>query len=283
MTSSSSEGNARRWFVTGASSGIGRAIIERALADGDAVIASVRKPQALDDLQSLFPRTLEVEPLDVRDREATSATVKRVLRRGPVDIVVNNAGYGAVGAAEELTNGHVDDQLQTLLHGPIAITRAFLPALRKQGGGRIVQISSVAGQTVVRGASVYHAAKWGLEGFTESVAREVAGFGIRFTLIEPGAIRTGFARALQFASPLTAYQTGPVAEFRRYAGGGNEVYTGDPAKVASIIVDVTKMTEPPLRLALGCDAYTAIESTLQERVRELAHYRELSCSVAHAD
>jgi hypothetical protein len=119
------------------------------------------------------------------------------------------------------------------------------------------------------GASAYHAAKWGLEGFTESVAREVAGFGIRFTLIEPGAIRTGFARALQFASPLTAYQTGPVAEFRRYAGGGNEVYTGDPAKVASIIVDVTKMTEPPLRLALGCDAYTAIESTLQERLREL--------------
>ena len=146
MTSSSSEGNARRWFVTGASSGIGRAMIERALADGDAVIASVRKPQALNDLQSLFPQTLEVEPLDVRDHEAISATVKRVLRRGPVDIVVNNAGYGAVGAAEELTSGHVDDQLQTLLHGPIAITRAFLPGLREHGGGRIVQMSSIGGQ-----------------------------------------------------------------------------------------------------------------------------------------
>lgn len=155
---------ARRWFVTGAAGGMGRAIVERALADGDAVVASMRTPDALADLQQRFGQALEVEILDV-----------------------------------------------------VAITRAFLPALRWQGGGHIVQLSSVGGQTVFPGASAYHAAKWGLEGFTESVAQEVIGFGIRVTLIEPGAIRTGFGRALQFASPLAAYHTGPVAELRRHA------------------------------------------------------------------
>lgn len=262
---------------------MGRALVEHALAEGDAVVATVRKPDALNDLQSKFAQTLEVELLDVRDRVAIDTTVERVLERGPVDIVVNNAGYGAVGAAEEFTQLQIDDQLQTLLQGPIAITRAFLPSLREQGSGHIVQISSVGGQMAFPSAAVYHAAKWGLEGFTESLAQEVAAFGIRCTLIEPGATRTGFGPALLFASPLNAYRTGPVAEFRRYAGGGDEVYTGDPAKVASIIADVTRMPDPPLRLALGEDAYTAIDAALQARLRELGRYRELSCSVAIGD
>ena len=176
MTSPSGR-RARRWFVTGASGGMGRAIVERALGDGDAVVASMRTPDALADLQQRFGQALEVEALDVRDRMAIGRTVEQVLQRGPID-----------------------DQLQTLLCGPIAITRALLPALRRRGGGHIVQLSSVGGQTVFPGASAYHAAKWGLEGFTESVAQEVIGFGIRVTLIEPGAIRTGFGRALQFAS-----------------------------------------------------------------------------------
>ncbi len=280
---SASERSVRRWFVTGAASGMGRALVECALTDGDVVVASVRAPRALNDLQKRFPQTLEVEVLDVRDHAAIATTVEQITRRGGVDIVVNNAGYGAVGAAEELTGQRIDDQLQTLLHAPIAITRAFLPVLRERGGGHIIQISSAGGQMAYPGASAYHAAKWGLEGFTESVAQEVAGFGIRLTLIEPGAIRTGFVQALRFASQHTAYLGGPVAEFRRYAAQGDDVSTGDPGKVASIIVEVTKMSEPPLRLALGLDAYTVIDTALQERVRELARYRELSCSIALAD
>jgi len=271
---------ARRWFVTGASSGMGRALVEHALGDGDTVVATVRNPQALSDLHSRFPQSLEVATLDVRDREAINTTVEQVLRRGPVDIVVNNAGYGAIGAAEELTQSQIDDQLLTLLYGPIAVTRAFLPSLRDNGGGHIVQISSSGGLTAYPGASAYHAAKWGLEGFTESLAQEVAGFGIRVTIIEPGAIRTGFGPGLDFAAPLAAYQDGPMAKFREFAAGGDEVYTGDPAKVASAIAGVTRMSDPPLRLALGVDAYTLIEAALHKRLHELAEYGELSRSIS---
>ncbi len=283
MTHSSKSG-ARRWFVTGASSGLGRALVERVLADGDTVIAGVRNSVALSGLQSAYPHRLEVEVLDVRDRAAINATVGRVLQRGSVDIVVNNAGYGVIGAAEELTQGQVDDQLDTLLNGPIAITRAFLPALRRQRRGHIIQMSSYGGQSVSPANSMYSAAKWGLEGFSESLALEVKSFGIRVTIIEPGAIRTGFAQALEFAAPLPDYCDGPVAEFRKFVNGaGDETFTGDPVKVASIIVDVTRMSDPPLRLALGNDAYTAIDTALHERLRELNRYRELSGSIAHAD
>jgi len=141
----STAGDVRRWFVTGASSGMGRAMVECALGDGDKVIAAVRKPEALAELQAQFPQTLEVEQLDVRDRAAIGRTVELVLARGPVDIVVNNAGYGAIGAAEELTQDVIDDQLQTLLIAPIATTRAFLPAMRERGRGHIIQISSLGG------------------------------------------------------------------------------------------------------------------------------------------
>jgi NAD(P)-dependent dehydrogenase (short-subunit alcohol dehydrogenase family) len=275
------EGRARRWFVTGASSGIGHAIVSRALSDGDVVTAVARNTRALSALRDRFPLTLEVRTLDVRDRAAINRVVAAVLRYGPVDIVVNNAGFGAVGAAEELTDAQIDDQLLTMLHGPIAITRAFLPAFRENGGGKIIQLSGVGGQTAHAGASAYNAAKWGLEGFTESVANEVADFGIGITLIEPGAICAGFGRALHRASPLEAYRAGPVAAFRLLASGLFEVYTGDPARIASIIVDVARMPCPPLRLALGCDAYDAIDTALRRRLDALALHRELSCSVCH--
>ena len=165
MTSSSDEPAGRRWFITGASSGMGRALTERALADGDAVVATVRNVDSLSELQSQFPQQLEVEVLELRDRAAIKTTVERVLQRGPVDIVVNNAGYGAIGAAEELTQTQIDDQIATLLQGPIAITRAFLPSFRRQKGGHIIQMSSYGGQTAYPGGSMYSAAKWGFRGF----------------------------------------------------------------------------------------------------------------------
>src|SRR5690242_6315281 len=182
MTSDTGESRNRRWFVTGASSGLGRALVECALAEGDTVVATVRNRLALRDLESRYPNTLEVEALDVRDLRAISTTVGRIVRTGPVDIAVNNAGYGVVGAAEEFTEQQIDDQLRTLLYGPIAITRAFLPLMRRQRGGHIIQMSSFCGQAVFPGASIYSAAKWGLEAFSESVALEVKGFGINITI-----------------------------------------------------------------------------------------------------
>jgi NAD(P)-dependent dehydrogenase (short-subunit alcohol dehydrogenase family) len=280
-TSDTSKSRNRRWFVTGASSGLGRAIVERALADGDNVVAGVRKPLALRDLGSRYPNALKLEVLDVCDLAATSTTIARVLRSGPIDIVVNNAGYGVIGAAEEITEQQIDDQLRTLLRGPIAITRGFLPAMRRQKAGHIIQMSSFCGQVAVPAASMYSAAKWGLEGFSESVALEVKEFGIAVTIVEPGGHRTGFTKALDFAPPLAAYRDGPVAEFRRIAGA-EDTYTGDPAEVASRIIEVTRMPEPPLRLVIGRDAYMAIDSSLHDRLRALSQCRESSGSIQDA-
>src|SRR5262245_37636044 len=269
MTSDTSESRNRRWFVTGGSSGLGRALVECALAEGDTVVATVRHRLALSDLESHYPNTLEVEALDVRDLTAISTTVGRIVRTGPVDIAVNNAGYGVIGAAEEFTEQQIDDQLLTLLYGPIAVTRAFLPVMRRQRRRHMNMMASFFGQTVFPGASIYSAAKWGLEAFSESVALEVKGFGINVTIVEPGGQRTGFAKALDFATPLAAYHEGPVAEFCRIAGA-EDSYTGDPAKLASRVVEATRMSEPPLRMVVGDDAYIAIHSALRERLSALS-------------
>lgn len=273
MTVETVESHIRRWFVTGASKGLGRAIVERALAEGDVVVAGVRNQAALSDLKAHYPDALEVEMLDVRNLEAIDTTVARVLRRGPIDIVVNNAGYGVIGAAEELSDNQIDDQLQTLLRGPIAITRAFLPSMRKQRRGHIIQMSSYCGQAALPAGSMYIAAKWGLEGFSESVSLEINGFGIHVTIVEPGGHRTGFSKSLDIATPLAAYRDGPVAEFRRVAGG-DDTYTGDPAKLAARITELTRVPEPPLRLVVGDDAYTVIDTALRGRLRALWHGRE---------
>ena len=161
----------------------------------------MRNQAALSNLKAQYPDALEVEILDVRNLEAIDTTVARVLRRGPIDIVVNNAGYGVIGAAEELSDNQIDDQLQTLLRGPIAVTRAFLPSMRKQRRGHIIQMSSYCGQAALPAGSMYIAAKWGLEGFSESVSLEINGFGIHVTIVEPGGHRTGFSKSLDIAAP----------------------------------------------------------------------------------
>jgi NAD(P)-dependent dehydrogenase (short-subunit alcohol dehydrogenase family) len=164
----------RHWFITGASGGLGRQLTEHALRQGDRVTATVRRLTALDDLRAEHGDRLAVEVLDVTHPSDIDAVTGRVIAAGPVDIVVNNAGYSVMGATEEMTHEQVEHQLETLLHAPIRITRAFLKPMREQGGGRIIQISSMGGQMGAPISSAYHAGKWGLEGFTEGVSREVA-------------------------------------------------------------------------------------------------------------
>lgn len=258
---------------------MGRSLVEHVLGLGDQVAATVRRPDALADLQARYGDALQVELLDLRNLAAIDEVVERVTAQGPVDVVVNNAGYSVVGALEEITDEQIRDQLTILLHAPIAITRAFVPLLR-ENGGHILQISSVGGHAAFAGSSIYHAAKWGLEGFTESVAQEVAQFGVHCTIIEPGAIRTGFGQALQFAPELPPYKTGPVAGLREFVRGGDEVFTGDPAKVAAILVDVTTMSEPPLRLALGGDAVETLGAEFALRGESLRDHEDLSRSIA---
>ncbi|GAB2581086.1 SDR family oxidoreductase [Streptomyces capparidis] len=271
----------RHWFVTGASGGLGRRITECALQRGDRVTATVRRPAALDELRGTYGDRLTVETLDLTRPGDVGEVIGRTLRTEPVDIVVNNAGYAVVGAAEEMTDEQVRDQIEVLLLAPMLITRAFLKPMRKQGGGRIVQISSMGGQIGVPTHSAYHAGKWGLEGFTESVSREVRDFGIHLTLVEPGATRTGFSSALRYTAETAVYRDGAVGRTRRHLETADDsAFTGDPAKLAAAIHDTTRHPDPPLRLTLGSDAYDAIHTALTERLTALGTQKDLAASVA---
>ncbi|WP_235887124.1 SDR family oxidoreductase [Mycolicibacterium arabiense] len=269
--------SSRRWFVTGATSGIGRAIAEHALREGDRVVAAVRRPDALAGLVARFGAAVELEKLDVGDTVAASAVVDRVVGRGGVDVVVNCAGFSIVGAAEELSEHHVRAQLDAMLYGPIAITRAFLESLRTRRGGHVIQMSSMGGQVTYPANSIYHAAKWGLEGFTESVAQETREFGVRFTIVEPGGVRTGFAAATKYAAEMPAYQDGAVGRFRDFIRtAGDDVFSGDPAKLAAVVAEVVAMDDPPLRLVVGSDAYRAVDAVLRDRLDRLREQERIS-------
>ncbi|MGW0846885.1 SDR family oxidoreductase [Streptomyces sp. NPDC002787] len=271
----------RHWFVTGASGGLGRRLTEHALRCGDRVTATIRSSAALEDLRETYGDRLNIEILDLTRSADIDKVVSRTLQSGPVDIVVNNAGYAVVGAAEEMTVEQIRDQIEVLLLAPMLITRAFLKPMREQGGGRVIQISSMGGQIGTPTHSSYHAGKWGLEGFTESVSREVRDFGIHLTLVEPGATRTGFASALHYTDETTPYHDNAVGRTRRYLQTADDsVFTGDPAKLAAAIYDSTRRPNPPLRLALGSDTYHAIHAALTERLTALERQKDLAASVA---
>jgi NAD(P)-dependent dehydrogenase (short-subunit alcohol dehydrogenase family) len=188
---------------------------------------------------------------------------------GRVDVVVNNAGYGLFGAAEELTDEQVVHQITTNLLGSIQVARAALPHLRAQGGGRLIQLSSIAGLAAHAGASLYHAGKWGVEGFMEALAQEVAPFGIGVTLVEPGGARTEFARgSLRIAEPLAAYAGTPAA-FVQTLRTGDIPLPGDPAKIAARVIDSVDLRPAPLRLVLGSDSYRGATAALRARLAEV--------------
>ncbi|MCT2588808.1 SDR family oxidoreductase [Streptomyces sp. N2-109] len=271
----------RRWFITGASGGLGRHLTEHALQQGDRVTATVRRPGALDDLRAAYGERLTVETLDVTRSADIDEVTARTLASGPVDILVNNAGYGLVGATEEMTVEQIRDQVETLLLAPMLITRAFLKPMREQGGGRVIQISSMGGQVGSPVFSAYHAGKWGLEGFTEGVSREVSGFGIHFTLVEPGATRTGFTSALRYTIESAAYRDNAVGEMRHWLEAADDsALTVDPAALAAAVYDTTRRPAPPLRLALGADTYDAVHAALTERLAALEAQKDLAASVA---
>ncbi|WP_264373009.1 SDR family NAD(P)-dependent oxidoreductase [Streptomyces tsukubensis] len=183
-----------------------------------------------------------------------------------------------------MTVQQIRDQVEVLLLAPMLITRAFLQPMREQGGGRIIQISSMGGQVGIPTHSSYHAGKWGLEGFTESVSREVSDFDIHLTLVEPGGTRTGFASALRYTAETAVYRDTAVGRIRRHlATADASTFTGDPARLAAVIYDTTRRPNPPLRLALGSDTYSAIHTALTERITALESQEELAASVAFTE
>ena len=260
----------RTWFITGVNSGFGRELAEQLLERGDRVAGTVRREGSVDDLRAEYGDRFWLGHLDLTDlpriREVVDAAFADL---GRVDVVVGNAGYGLFGAAEELSDEQVNHQITTNLLGSIHTARAALPHLRAQGGGRLIQVSSVAGLAAHAGASLYHAGKWGIEGFMEALAQEVAPFGIGVTLVEPGGASTAFSRgSLQLSEPLSAYDGTPAAFVRQFKQGPVPL-RGDPAKIAARIIDSAEQQPAPLRLVLGSDSYQAVTGALRNRLAQI--------------
>ncbi|MEN2396427.1 SDR family oxidoreductase [Pseudomonas halotolerans] len=269
----------KTWLVTGSSSGIGLAVVEQLLARGDRVAATLRKPQALSHLKTRYGEQLWTAMLDVNDAAAIRAVVHQAFTElGRIDVVVSSAGYALFGAAEEVSDEQIDQQLQTNLLGSIQLIRACLPFLRKQGGGRILQVSSEGGQLAYPNFSLYHASKWAIEGFVESVALEVAPFGIEFTLVEPGPTRTNFGAALVRPPAMAEYEQTPAGEVRKAIAEGTFPLTGDPQKMARVMLEIVDVDPAPRRLLLGRGAYERVRNALVQRLAELEQYQALAMS-----
>ena len=273
----------RTWLITGVSSGFGKEMMEQLLARGDRVAGTVRSGAALDALDALrerHPDDLWLARLDLADTAAIRPVVDRAFAAlGRIDVVVSNAGYGLFGAAEECGDEDVRHQIATNLEGPIQLIRSALPHLRAQGGGRILQLSTVGGQAAFPGASVSHASKWGIEGFVDALAREVAVFGIGCTLVEPGGARTRFRYGSSRLAPrLPPYDASPASHARRMLEERTAVPPGDPGKMVARMIDSVDMHPAPLRLALGSDAWTAMRAQLQERLALLEGQRDIARS-----
>ncbi|MFD8788923.1 oxidoreductase [Kitasatospora sp. NPDC059599] len=252
------------WLVTGANSGFGQAIAEAALAAGDTVVAAARRPETLAELAAAHPDRLIPVRLDVTDQERIPAVVAEAVRRhGRIDVLVNNAGRGLIGAVEEYTDRELRDLMELHFFGPAALTRAVLPHMRSQGSGAVVQMSSMGGRFSFPGVGAYSATKFALEGLSEALAQEVAGFGIKVLVVEPGAFRTGFAGggALAHTTPIAAYEpvVGPV---RTGLPDSDGKQPGDPARAAAAILAALDAERTPLRLALGSDAVDAVLGNL---------------------
>jgi NAD(P)-dependent dehydrogenase (short-subunit alcohol dehydrogenase family) len=275
----------RTWFITGISSGFGRVLTEKLLAVGDRVAGTLRDPTAADDLKARFGDQLWLAALDLTHPDQIRSTVDAawaVLDR--IDVVVSNAGYGLLGAAEEVTDAQVRHQIDTNLLGSIHLVRAALPHLRTQNGGRILQISSLGGQVAIPGSSVYHATKWGIEGFVEAVAQEVAVFGIGCTIVEPGAARTGFRHRSAVVGPLIpAYDRSPSRVINHLVEDRSSTSPGDPAKMVKAMIASVDREPAPLRLVLGSDSHSAITASLTGRLADVEAQRDLARSADLTD
>ncbi|HEY0816387.1 MAG TPA: oxidoreductase [Pseudonocardia sp.] len=271
----------RRWLITGASTGFGRAIAEAVLAAGDGVLATARNPAALADLSAHPAAT--VLALDVTDGAQVRAVVEEAIGAGGVDVLVNNAGHGLVGALEELTDAEFRGVMETNLFGALAMVRAVLPHMRERRRGHIVQMSSMGGVSANPGHAVYATSKFALEGASEALAGEVAPFGIRVTIVEPGPFRTDYAgRSMRPSTPMDAYAGTPARATRDRFRDQDGVQPNDPAKGAAAIIATVRAAEAPLRLPLGKEAVARIRGKLERQLADLDATEALAMSTAYA-
>ena len=268
------------WLVTGSASGLGRNIAEAVLASGDRLVATARDPRRLEDLVEKYGDQVRAAPLDVADEGAAHAAVQAAVNAfGRLDVVVNNAGYGDVAPFEQLSSERFKALIDTNFYGVVYMTRAALPIMRKQKSGYILQISSVGGRLAVPGSAGYHAAKWAVGGFTESLAQEVAPFGVKVCALEPGGMRTNWgARANQdMPDLLPDYEpsVGAVAKALQSVWGHEN---SDPAKVAQVVLRLAASDRLPAHLLLGSDAVQYAGQAEAARAADAERWREISVS-----
>lgn len=270
----------KTWLITGTSRGLGRALAEAVLAHGDNLVATARRTEPLRDLADRFGEQVRLVALDVTDTAAARHAVAVAQEEfGRLDVVVNNAGYADMAAIEEMSEQVFRDQIDANLFGVVNVTRAALPVLREQGSGHIIQISSVGDRVGGPGLGAYQTAKWAVAGFSEVLAKEVAHLGIKVTVAEPGAMRTDWAGSSMATPPVgDAYKpvVGPAIALRRESDGKQ---SGDPARIAHILVDIVAAGEPPLRLLLGKDAVRVAREAAETLAASDAAWRVVSESV----
>ena len=266
----------KTWFITGASRGFGREWTLAALDRGDRVAATARDTSTFDDLVQKYGDAILPIQLDVTDRDADFAAVQRAHAHfGRLDVVVNNAGYGQFGLIEELSEAEARDQIETNVFGALWVTQAALPLLREQGGGHILQVSSIGGISAFPNIGIYNASKWALEGFSQALAQEVAGFGIHVTLIEPGGFSTDWGGAsAQHATPNPAYD-----DFRAQAAESRAARTanpGDPQASAAAVLRVVDAEHPPLRVFFGTAPIAIAEADYGRRLETWREWEHVS-------
>jgi NAD(P)-dependent dehydrogenase (short-subunit alcohol dehydrogenase family) len=273
------------WLITGSGNGLGRDIAEAALIAGDSVVAGARRLDELNPLVAQYGDRITPVLLDVRDESAAHTAVQTAVDKyGRLDVLVNNAGYGHIAPFEQTSSKDFRDVVETCLFGVVYTTHAALPIMRQQKSGHIFQVSSIGGRMAMPGNSPYHAAKWAVGGFSDSVAAEVAPFGVKICTLEPGGIRTNWAARAGENSPdvLPEYEESVGAIYRLLASvrGNTE---GDPKRIADLIVTLANTDDVPRRLILGKDAETRVKNVETARAAEAAKYRDLTLSTVFPD
>ena len=262
------------WFITGTSKGFGRVWAQAALARGDKVAATARDVATLQPLAAQYADRVAPIALDVTDKAAVSAAVAETLTRfGRIDVAVNNAGYGLFGAVEEVSEAEARAQIETNLFGALWVTQAVLPAMRAQQSGHIIQVSSIGGVNAFPGISLYHASKWGLEGFSQALAGEVAPFGIKVTLVEPGGYATDWSGpSAQRATPIAAYDDMRAARAQFRSG----MTPGDPEATGPAILKLVDAAEPPLRTFFGSGGLPMTKAEYARRIETWEAWNDLA-------
>lgn len=267
-------------FITGASRGFGELIVEQALAKAHSVVATARNPQGIVQRFGDHPNVLAVA-LDVTDEaQAHAAAMATIERFGRIDVLINNAGYGLLGAVEEATAREIEAVYRTNVFGLLAVTRAVLPYMRRRRSGHVINFSSIGGYVAHAGWGVYCSTKFAVEGLTEALAQELQPLGIYATVVEPGAFRTDFldAKSLSVSPRSIEDYRATSGAMRSFAAGINHAQQGDPAKLAQVLIDFLDAPNPPVRLPLGSDTVAAIEAKNAATNELLNRWRAVSVS-----